>query len=326
MPASANASAEATPEPTDVIDPPELEGSIRELSWWLDLVTGPILRALVIVVAAFVLRFVFVRVVDRFVANMSKPRERATSGLAGSMAREVIGRDSIGDERRALRAQTIGQLLKNVGSVLIATIATLMVLAEFGFNLAPLIASAGIIGVALAFGAQTLVADFLSGVFMLLEDQYGVGDVIDMGEATGVVEDVQLRVTRLRSVDGTVWYIRNGEVVRVGNMSQNWSRAVIDVGVGYSSDVAMVRDVLADVAETLAEDEEWAEKLLETPEIWGVENLGPDSVVVRVVLKTRPGQQWAVARELRERIHARLNSEGIEIPFPQRTVWVRNEE
>ena len=326
MPASANASAGATPEPTDVIDPPELEGSIRELSWWLDLVTGPILRALVIVVAAFVLRFVFVRVVDRFVANMSKPREPATSGLAGSMAREVIGRDSIGDERRALRAQTIGQLLKNVGSVLIATIATLMVLAEFGFNLAPLIASAGIIGVALAFGAQTLVADFLSGVFMLLEDQYGVGDVIDMGEATGVVEDVQLRVTRLRSVDGTVWYIRNGEVVRVGNMSQNWSRAVIDVGVGYSSDVAMVRDVLADVAETLAEDEEWAEKLLETPEIWGVENLGPDSVVVRVVLKTRPGQQWAVARELRERIHARLNSEGIEIPFPQRTVWVRNEE
>ncbi|MGA7689684.1 MAG: mechanosensitive ion channel family protein [Jiangellales bacterium] len=319
-------SADATPEPTDVVEPIELDGDITDASWWLDLATGPLLRTAIILLTALVVRYAFTKVVDGFVARLSNPKEVDPGGTGiASTAREVIGTDRIDYERRATRSRTLGQLFMNVGSVVILTIAALMVLAEWGFNLAPLIAGAGVLGVALGFGAQTLVADFLSGVFMLMEDQYGVGDIVDLGEASGTVEDVQLRVTKLRAVDGVVWWVRNGEVVRVGNMSQNWSRAVVDVGVAYDSDLARVRDVLSDVAHELHDDEEWTDTLLETPEVWGVEDLAADAVTVRVVLKTVPGQQWAVARELRQRVHSRLKAEGIEIPFPQRTVWVRNE-
>jgi moderate conductance mechanosensitive channel len=319
-------SADATPEPTSIVEPIDLEGTITDTSWWLDLVTGPVLRTVIILLGALVVRYALTKVVDGFVARLSSPKEPVPAGTGlASTAREVIGSDRIDYQRRATRAHTLGRLFKNVGSVIILSIAALMALAEWGFNLAPLIAGAGILGVALGFGAQTLVADFLSGVFMLMEDQYGVGDIVDLGEASGTVEDVQLRVTKLRAVDGVVWWVRNGEVVRVGNMSQNWSRAVVDVGVAYDSDLARVREVLGDVANQLNEDPEWTDKLLETPEVWGVEALAADSVTVRVVLKTVPGQQWAVARELRQRVHARLKAEGIEIPFPQRTVWVRNE-
>lgn len=316
-----------SPSPTDIVEPVELDGDVTDVSWWVDLATGPILRSLVIVVVVLVLRYLFNRAVDGFLSGLDKAKTAtdASKISRAKVAREVIGNDAIDEQRRQTRTNTLGRMIKNVGSVVFLTIAFIMVLGEWGFNLAPLVAGAGIIGVALGFGAQTLVADFLSGVFMLLEDQYGVGDIVDLGEATGTVEDVQLRVTKLRAVDGVVWWVRNGEVVRVGNMSQNWSRAVIDVGVAYDSDVARVREVLDDVAQALAGDPDWGDKLLEAPEVWGVETLGADSVVVRVVLKTLPGQQWTVARELRQRIHARLKEEGIEIPFPQRTVWVRNE-
>jgi small conductance mechanosensitive channel len=319
--------ATETPEPTDVVDPPELEGDATDVAWWVDLLTGPVLRTLIIVLVAVIVRYLFVKLVNGFVSGMMKAREAGDTAKATvpRTAREVIGTDTIVAQRRQTRATTIGRLLKNVGSVVILTIAALMILAEWGFNLAPLIAGAGILGVALGFGAQTLVADFLSGVFMLLEDQYGVGDIVDLGEATGTVEDVQLRVTKLRAVDGVVWWVRNGEVVRVGNMSQEWSRAVVDVGVAYDSDIARVREVLAEVGQELNADDGWGEKLLADPEVWGVEDLAADAVTVRIVLQTLPGQQWAVARELRQRIHTRLNAEGIEIPFPQRTVWVRNE-
>lgn len=323
----ASASPDATPSPSEVVDPVELEGDATDVSWWVDLATGPILRTLLIVVAILVIRFVFNRAVDGFVSGLDKAKTiTPTAAMTrGGTAREVIGSDAIDEQRRQTRANTLGRMIKNVGSVVLLTIGGIMILGEWGFNLAPLVAGAGIVGIALGFGAQTLVADFLSGVFMLLEDQYGVGDIVDLGEASGTVEDVQLRVTKLRAVDGVVWWVRNGEVIRVGNMSQNWSRAVVDVGVAYDSDIARVREVLGDVAEQLNADEEWTENLLETPEVWGVEDLSADAVTVRVVLKTLPGKQWVVARELRQRIHARLNEEGIEIPFPQRTVWVRNE-
>jgi len=321
------ATAEPTPSPTDTVEPVELDGDITDASWWVDLATGPILRSLVIVVVILVVRYVLNRAVDGFVAGLGRAKTTgpATRMARGGVAREVIGNNAIDEQRRQTRANTLGRMIKNVGSVVLLTIGGIMILGEWGFNLAPLIAGAGVVGIALGFGAQTLVADFLSGVFMLLEDQYGVGDIVDLGEATGTVEDVQLRVTKLRAVDGVVWWVRNGEVIRVGNMSQNWSRAVVDVGVAYNSDIARVREVLGDVADQLNADEDWSENLLETPEVWGVEALAADSVTVRVVLKTLPGKQWVVARELRERIHARLNEEGIEIPFPQRTVWVRND-
>jgi small conductance mechanosensitive channel len=220
----------------------------------------------------------------------------------------------------------VGSLLKSISTGVIAAVVGTMMLSEIGVNIAPIIASAGIIGVAVGFGAQSLVADFLSGIFMIVEDQYGVGDVVDLGEAIGTVEAVTLRITRVRDINGTVWYVPNGSITRVGNQSQNWAQTVLDVAVGYQEDLARVRSVLQDVAHDLWEDEEFQGRIIEEPSVWGVENLGPDGVDVRVVLKTAPLEQWAVAREMRQRIKARFDAEGIEIPFPQRVVWHRGDE
>ncbi|GAB2765021.1 mechanosensitive ion channel family protein [Nocardioides salsibiostraticola] len=225
--------------------------------------------------------------------------------------------------RRAQRAQTMGGLFRSIVTGLIVAVIGTMMLSEIGVDIAPIIASAGIIGIALGFGAQSLVKDFLSGVFMILEDQFGVGDIIDIGEATGTVEAVSLRVTRLRDINGTVWYVPNGEIVRVGNQSQNWSRTVLDVGVSYSEDLVRVKKVLEEVAHDLWEEEDLKRDVIEEPSVWGVQELAADAVTMRVVLKTTPGAQWAVAREMRERIKARFDHEGIEIPFPQRVVWHR---
>ncbi|GAB3658998.1 mechanosensitive ion channel family protein [Nocardioides korecus] len=227
--------------------------------------------------------------------------------------------------RRAQRARSLGTLLKSILTTVVFGIAIVMALSEVGVNIAPILASAGVLGLAIGFGAQNLVKDFLSGVMMMVEDQYGVGDVVDLGEATGTVEAVGLRVTRLRDVNGTVWYVRNGEILRVGNQSQNWARTVLDVNVGYNEDLVKVRRVLEEVAHGLWEDEDFAGLVIEEPEVWGVENLSPEGVVVRVTLKTAPLQQWVVAREMRQRIKARFDHEGIEIPLPQRVVWHRDE-
>jgi small conductance mechanosensitive channel len=208
----------------------------------------------------------------------------------------------------------MGSLLKSISSGLIMAIVIVMVLAQLSVNIAPIIASAGIIGVAFGFGAQNLVKDFLAGIFMILEDQYGVGDVVDLGEATGVVEAVGLRVTRLRDVNGTVWYVRNGEVLRVGNQSQNWARTVLDITVGYEADLDQVQTILQEEATAMFEDAEFHDVIIEAPEVWGVERFDKDGAVVRVVLKTAPLQQWQVARAMRQRIKARFDAAGIRIP------------
>ena len=192
------------------------------------------------------LRFVLHRLVDRLVARAEDgglPAGSAGSPAAGVRHRRRPrrgARDLAAATRRVQRAKTMGDLLKSVITGVLVAIFGTMILSQLGVNIAPIIASAGIIGIALGFGAQSLVKDFLSGVFMIFEDQYGVGDVIDVGEANGTVEAVSLRVTRLRALDGTVWYVPNGEILRVGNKSQNWSRAVVDVGVGYDEDLGRV--------------------------------------------------------------------------------------
>jgi small conductance mechanosensitive channel len=160
---------------------------------------------------------------------------------------------------------------------------------------------------------------------MLLEDQYGVGDVIDVGEATGSVEAVGLRTTRLRDIDGVVWYVRNGEILRVGNKSQGWARAVVDVPVAYGEDIARVRTLLQRVAEEMSGDADLEDVVLEQPEVWGVEALSPDAVLVRVVVKTAPLEQWRVARELRQRVKAAFDQAGVEVPLSQHTVWLRRD-
>jgi small conductance mechanosensitive channel len=280
---------------------------------WTDVLIGKPLAILGLLVLAVLLRWVLHRVVDRIA-------RRAEKGVLPERL------DSPITARRKQRAATMAGVLQSVITVVILAMFGTMILSEVGVNIAPIIASAGIIGIALGFGAQSLVRDFLAGIFIFIEDQYGVGDVVDLGEATGSVEAVTLRMTRLRDVNGTVWYVPNGEIVRVGNQSQNWARAVIDVGVGYGEDLVRVQRVLREVAHDLWEDEDFKDVIIEEPEVTGVEMLAADSITVRVMVKTAPLQQWAVARALRQRIKARFDHEGIEIPFAQRVVWHREDK
>ena len=283
------------------------------LSEGSDVFIGVPLALLGLFVLGLVVRWLLHKVVDRLM-------RRAEHGVLPDRVSPAVS------ARRAQRAMTIGSVLKSVITIVLIAVFATMMLSEVGVNIAPIIASAGIIGIALGFGAQSLVKDFLSGLFMIFEDQYGVGDVVDVGEATGTIEAVTLRVTRLRDLNGTVWYVPNGEILRVGNMSQNWSRAVVDVSVGYGEDLARVTRVLTEVAHDLWEDEDFSDLIIEEPEITGVEMLAADSVNLRVLIKTRPMEQWAVAREMRQRIKARFDHEGIEIPFAQRVVWHRDAE
>jgi small conductance mechanosensitive channel len=286
----------------------------KELPWYVA-TPGAIV---VIIVVGLVFRWLVNRAIDRIV-------RRASAGtvpgmIAGTKAGAVLAdlRPGAG-ERRQQRAQTMGSVLKSIAGGLIIAIVIVMALDQVGVNIAPIIASAGIVGIALGFGAQNLVRDFLSGIFMILEDQYGVGDSVDLGEAVGTVEAVGLRVTRLRDVDGTVWYVRNGEILRVGNQSQNWARTVLDITVAYESDLDQVQQLLQEEATAMYEDEEYHDIIIEAPEVWGVERFDKDGAVVRVVLKTAPLQQWLVARAMRQRVKARFDTEGIRIPTTFRT-------
>lgn len=270
-----------------------------------------------LLIIALVSRWLIHKVIDRLVA-------RARDGvLPAKFARGPFAQPNgnTSTRRRVQRAVTMGSLLKSIVTSVVFVIVGFMAVAKLGYNIAPLIASAGIIGLALGFGAQSLVKDFLSGIFMIFEDQYGVGDSVNLGDATGTVEAVSLRVTRVRDVDGTVWYVRNGEILRVGNQSQNWSRSVLDIAVGYKEDISRVRRLLKEVAHELAEDEHYKDRIIEEPEVWGVQSLGPDAVVVRVTLKTMPQEQWMVAREMRERVKARFDEEGVTTPLSQRVVF-----
>lgn len=277
-----------------------------------------------IIIVGLLFRLFVHHLIDRIV-------RRASGGsVPGILARSKAG-EFLSDlrpgasERRKQRSMTMGALLKRIATGFILTVAFLMILDQLHFNIAPLLASAGILGVAFGFGAQSLVKDFLSGIFMILEDQYGVGDAVDLGEASGTVEAVGLRVTRLRDVNGTVWYVRNGEILRVGNQSQNWARTVLDITVAYESDLDQVQQILKDVATELFEDENFKGVIIEPPEVWGVERFDKDGVVVRVVLKTAPLQQWLVARTMREHIKNRFDEAGIRIPTSFRTTATTEE-
>jgi small conductance mechanosensitive channel len=279
------------------------------------LLARPTKIAFVLAVAWVVNRLVR-RAIRRLVASMGQERVQRRLGSLREHAPSVLTRTGeLPSLRRVQRAETIGSLLASVASFTIWVLAGLMALGTLGLDLGPLIAGAGIVGVALGFGSQNLVRDFISGVLMLLEDQYGVGDVIDAGPAggtvSGTVEGVGLRTTRLRDVNGTLWHLPNGEIRRVGNRSQGWSRALIDVEVPWSADLEDAIAAIRRVADRLWRDQEWAPLLLEQPEVWGVEELGASGARVRLVVKTRPLEQWRVARELRARVKAALDAAGI---------------
>lgn len=298
--------------------------TLARAAQWLS--TTP-LKILIILVAAFLTNRILRRLIRKFInefSDMSTQEARARiRRMTPAGLRSTAHTPSL---RSAARVETIGSVLKNVTTMVVYGIAIMMVLAEVGINLAPLIAGAGIIGVALGFGAQSLVKDFLSGLFMLAEDQYGVGDYINVGEAEGEVETVNLRTTRLRGVDGTVWHVPNGEIRRVGNMSQNWARALLDIEVAYDTELDHAIAVVKEVADGVWKDETWSPDILEEPEVWGVQQLGADGVAIRLVIKTNPGRQWVVSRELNRRMKARFDEVGIEIPFPQRVMWMRRDE
>ncbi|MDN5893140.1 MAG: mechanosensitive ion channel family protein, partial [Nocardioides sp.] len=270
-------------------------------------VIGKPTAILALILIAWLVRWLVHRAIDRLVKSAEEPVTGKMSKFGlGSTANSKERRTSqaVSASRRVQRARTMGSLLKSVATSMIVAIVAMMIIDQLGYNVGPLLASAGILGVAVGFGAQALVRDFLSGIFMILEDQYGVGDYIDVGEANGTVEAVGLRVTRMRDTEGTVWYVRNGEILRVGNMSQNWARTVLDVAVAYAEDLTRVRRVLAEVAHDLWEDDEYRGVVIEEPQIWGVQSIDRDGVLIRVALKTAPQEQWGVGRELRQRIKA----------------------
>lgn len=276
------------------------------------------LRILLIVAIAVVLRSVVRRTISRLIERMNRGAEAAAGTALGGLL--------VNAERRKQRSEAIGSVLRSVASFMILGTAALTVLSVLKINLAPLLASAGVAGVAIGFGARNLVTDFLSGVFMILEDQYGVGDVIDAGVASGTVIEVGLRVTKLRGDQGEIWYVRNGEVKRIGNLSQGWATAVVDVQVGSGEDLERARQTIAAAAEDMAKEDPWDEMLWEPVQVLGLESVGSDFVVIQTQAKTMPGRATAVARELRWRIKRAFDEAGIVISGGTPTVSVREAE
>ncbi|MGW4820740.1 mechanosensitive ion channel family protein [Streptomyces sp. NPDC004227] len=274
-----------------------------EQNWSTWLAIG--LKILLILVIAAVLRGVVRRAITKVIDRMARTAQ-AVDGTA-------LGGLLVNAERRRQRSQAIGSVLRSVTSFLILGTAALMVLATFEINLAPLLASAGVAGVAIGFGARNLVTDFLSGVFMILEDQYGVGDSIDAGVAAGEVIEVGLRVTKLRGANGEIWYVRNGEIKRIGNLSQGWATAGVDVTVRTDEDLDRVKATLDEVAERMSKEEPWNELLWSPIEVLGLDSVLIDSMVVRVTAKTMPGKSVTVERELRWRIKRAFDAAGIRI-------------
>ena len=241
---------------------------------------------------------------------------RVVKLLTRRMDREIEEEDPIVKRVREQRAKTLAALLNNIALVIIIAIAVIMIIRGFGIDVGPLLATAGVVGLAISFGAQSLVKDVISGAFILLEGQYGIGDVVRIGTTAGLVEKITLRTTILRDVEGVVHIIPNGQIDKVSNLTKTWSRAVLDVGIAYHEDVDRALSVLRAVGLEMRADANWEPLLIDDPEVLGVEKLADSGVVLRIMAKTIPLKQWEVARELRRRIKNRFDREGIEIPFP----------
>lgn len=300
--------AAAIPTPTpEAIDP-------LSSSWW----TGRIqhsgdwflthgLRIAIILIALSLLLKLSRIIIERSVKIALRPR--------GSTAIDILMLEK--------RRTTLVSLFRAVTDIALVVMAVMMVIGELGFSVGPLLASAGIAGAALAFGAQSLVKDILTGAFIIVESQYSVGDVIKVGQFSGSVEEINLRTTVIRAVDGSVHIIPNGQIDRVTVLTRDWSRLVLDLDIGYGADIRKACNLLQQILETYAA--EHPDFVLEPPEIQGVQALGESSVQIRALMKVLPGKQWPAGRTLREQIKNAFDEAGIEIPFPQRTLWIRND-
>jgi small conductance mechanosensitive channel len=280
------------------------------VEWFLGVPLGIAITVLV----ALVLQLVLVRVIRRVVRQTTERARKQRLAQERKATRTAELSQLLMTQRTEQRAEAIGSLLTSVVTITIWSIAILTILPDLGVDIAPLLASAGVLGVALGFGAQTLVKDYLSGIFLIVEDQFGMGDVVDLGEAIGTVEEVALRYTRLRDMSGVVWYVRNGEILRVANRSQGWTMAVVDIPVAYDENLDRVREILEAVATDMDDDPTYDDMLLGRPAYAGVESVSGDAVFIRVTAKAAPEQQVPLAREIRERMKVAFDRAGVRVP------------
>ncbi len=314
---------------TETDDSGTVEQVTEQAGQWFDWLLGAPAQSLVAVVAALVLlaltRWLITRAVRSVVSGGARVRRHARRLLLKTPARAALDSDPLAVARRVQRAETMGSVLRSTAALVIGIILITAIANINDWDLGPVLASAGVLGVALGFGAQTLIKDWLAGLFMLIEDQYGVGDVVDLGEATGTVEAIGLRVTQVRDLSGTLWYVRNGEVLRVGNMTQGWSRAFVEIQVPPDADVDRAMEVLRAAAAETATDEELSGLVLADPDVTGYEDLRAEAVVLRTMIKVAPAKQWVVQRVLRARIRERFTEAGIAMALP-RQVFVEREQ
>lgn len=287
---------------------------------WTEGFLGVSLHIVLIVGIASALHLVVRRVIGNSVRRWIKTGRSRETSLADTPEETVELQTMIMSQRREQRANAVGQLLRNSFALVIWGLAVLLVLTEVGLDIGPIVASAGVVGVALGFGAQTLVKDYLSGFFMIVEDQYGVGDLVDVGPVVGTVEEITLRVTRIRDGSGVVWYVRNGEILRVANQSQGWNMANAVIPVSYEADLELVRRLVTEVGEQMHSDPETSRKMLGRPSFAGVDAVSGEAVYIRVVAKARATQQVPLTRELRERLKIAFDRNGIVVPVLQRPI------
>jgi small conductance mechanosensitive channel len=274
---------------------------------------GPLgipVRVLLIVIVAVIIRVILQFVIRRVVNRVVNGARKIQSGER----RRVVG-SPVAAVRIVQRTKALGGVLSSVVTTFIVIISAILIVATISPEATgafSLITAA--LGAGLGFGAQNIVKDVLNGLAMVGEDQLGVGDVVDTGFATGVVEQVGIRITQIRDVNGTLWYVRNGEILRIGNLSQGWARVIIDLAVPYDSDIEAVQNTMLETANALQQDARWKQVILEKPEIWGIESISAEAIVIRLVVKTRAGSKDDVARELRARLKAALDALGVKLP------------
>lgn len=274
-------------------------------------VGSSVLIALGAIVVAWLLRIAIRHIVHRIVTTVKRAQ-----GVETTQALQV---SPVATVRIVQRTRTLGSVLTNIANVVVCVIAVLLILHQLAPDvLASFAILSAAIGAGLGFGAQNVVGDILNGLLMVMEDQLGVGDIVEAGMVSlatdGVVEAVGIRTTQIRDVNGTLWYVRNGQILRVGNMSQGWSRVIVDVAVGYDNDVDAVQDKLLTTAEGLARDPKWRTRIMEKPEIWGIQSIADDMVVLRVAVKVRSTARDDVAHELNARVFQTVRAEGVTAP------------
>lgn len=303
-----------TPPTGEPVTPVNPDFWTRIVTFWVehwDDIVGKLIAVIVILALAFlarwVLHFVIERVVTRIVTGIKRKQDVTdTQALQASPLAAV---------RVVQRTRTLGTLLRNAVNVTLFIIVTLMVVNVIDQSILGSFALlSAAIGAGLGFGAQNIVKDVLNGLFMVVEDQVGVGDVVDLGPATGIVEEVQIRITKVRDVNGTLWFVRNGEILRVGNMSQGWARVILDLTVPYDAEVEAVEAEMLRTATELAQSGKWRSRILEKPEVWGLESIVDDAMVIRIVMKVRTSSKDDVARELRTRLKHALDDMGVKLP------------